>query len=119
MRTQIGRTYKDGNRPNWSLDSGSGTRTADYYIKFERTYRRPPEVIASISGMDTNHARNARLTTDVMQVGREGFVLRFRTWADTIVYGAGASWMSVPKVGEEADDVSIVDVELDLNGVET
>ena len=118
MRTQVGKIYADRRLHNWSLAAGVGARFARYYVKFPHPYRRPPAVEASLWGTDAHHDRNLRLNTHVEAVSRDGFVVRFNTWSDSVIFGAGASWVATPKIGDDVEDTEVLDEKLDMEGVE-
>lgn len=82
---------------NSSLTKGQGERKQICYIKFEPQFQKIPHVIASLSMIDSSNQGNLRITVEPKDVTKSGFNLYFVTWADTIIYGATASWIAVQK----------------------
>jgi H-type lectin domain. len=80
--------------PDWILDEGTGVRDFRTRITFSSAFSTPPIVTVSISSFDIWSGSNPRLQVHVENVTVEGFDLVYHTWADTIVYGASASWIA-------------------------
>jgi hypothetical protein len=72
-------------------------------VRFETVYAKPPVVLVWLTGIDMANTANWRLKAIATEVTESGFNLSVQTWADSILYGAGASWLAVP-----SDDKDIV-----------
>ena len=82
------------NHSSWKLLNGTGRRTTDYFVNFGITFRRSPKIHVALSGFDILRGHNHRLVVRVVRVTREGFILRYETWADTRVWSATTSWIA-------------------------
>ncbi|MFV8751763.1 H-type lectin domain-containing protein [Nannocystaceae bacterium ST9] len=80
---------------NTAIPNGNGARTATINVVFGYTYASPPAVQAVLSGLDTAREYNVRLTVTVDTITTTGCRLVFTTWADSIVWGAWATWIAV------------------------
>lgn len=83
------------NDSGWTLDSGTGSRTTDYYVSFGTDYSQAPHVSVSLSGVDMIDGANHRLNVSVATVYTHGFLLRYGTWSDTRVWWASVSWTAL------------------------
>ena len=81
--------------PGWRLYDGNGLRENRFRVDFNPDLTDRPEVIVALSGVDLIHGNNHRLTVHAENISKEGFEVVFRTWADTRVYSATASWLAV------------------------
>jgi len=80
--------------PDWGLNTGSGGRDYNTWIAFPSPFSTTPMVIVNISMFDMWSGSNPRLSATASQITNEGFTLTFHTWADTLVYGASATWLA-------------------------
>jgi len=80
--------------PDWGLNTGSGGRDYNTWIAFPSPFSTKPMVIVNISMFDMWSGSNPRLSATASQITNEGFTLTFHTWADTLVYGASATWLA-------------------------
>jgi hypothetical protein len=92
---QSGEVNGDTTTPGWGLGQGSGTRAYTFHVTFATTYAIPPTVQISITHMDMDTVPNSRLETYAANVTSQGFDLVFRTWSDSKVGGAGATWIAI------------------------
>lgn len=74
---------------------GYGERVFDVDVPLRNAWNTPPLVVANLSMVDSDQSANLRLQIIVLSVGTNSFKLRFRTWADTKIWGAGASWFAI------------------------
>lgn len=47
-----------------------------------------------LSGLDSDHNRNTRITVNAINITRDGFEIDFQTWSDSIIYGVGYTWIA-------------------------
>ncbi|KAJ3569384.1 hypothetical protein NP233_g5085 [Leucocoprinus birnbaumii] len=66
-------------------------------IDFDHPFVTPPKVLVFIRAFDFNKDRNWRLETTASCVDTEGFTLNIRTWGDSILYAAQATWVAYPE----------------------
>lgn len=95
MRIELGHHGGNMNHSGWRLYGGGGSRTTDYAIAFRQPFRLPPQVHVGLCSEDVIDGANHRLSVSVIGVGREGFVLRYHTWADTSVWSAAVNWIAI------------------------
>jgi hypothetical protein len=79
----------------WTLHSGSGERTFTATVKFNSPFRVPPQVSLAISGQDVGIEKNIRLQVIAKNITVDGFELTYRTWFDTVVFSAWATWTAI------------------------
>ncbi|MCV3212003.1 RICIN domain-containing protein [Plectonema radiosum NIES-515] len=79
----------------WTLNSGSGERTFTTTVKFNSPFRVPPQVSLAISGQDVGIAKNIRLQVIAKNITVDGFELTYKTWFDTVVFSAWATWTAI------------------------
>lgn len=89
---QTGNFNVDPTVPNYSLDKGSGERTATIEVSFEKAFQEKPSVAVSVNVIDSDKASNLRYSVKAISISRDGFVVQVRTWADSKVYQLGGSW---------------------------
>lgn len=77
------------------MSSGQGERVFDVDVPLRGAWTSPPLVLANLSLVDADQATNLRLQVLVVSVGTTSFKLRFRTWADTRIWSAGATWFAI------------------------
>ncbi|EJD33907.1 hypothetical protein AURDEDRAFT_177027 [Auricularia subglabra TFB-10046 SS5] len=65
-------------------------------ITFARPYAAPPRVVVWLNFIDMDHSRNWRVSATATAVTATGFTLNLDTWADSILYTAGATWVAYP-----------------------
>ncbi len=90
-----GGVYRDGTGIwdiMWEAKGCGAAREAIYAIRFPKPYAAVPVVTAGLTAVDVANATNWRLKTDVYDVTKDGFSLRFGTWCDTSLYSAKVQW---------------------------
>ena len=87
---------------NGEMWAGSGEREKRTPVQFKDTFKSIPNVMVSLEMFDFDSRKNQRAETVVENVTQNGFDIVFRTWGDTKVARAKASWMAVG--GVEAED---------------
>lgn len=77
---------------------GSGARPCIVAVTFPiDTFTKAPVVQIALSEFDLENTRNSRLEVTVVpeSVNKDGFSVRFHTWADTRVWRATAAFIAV------------------------
>ncbi len=77
------------------MSEGTGERFYDVDVPLRTQWTAPPLVVANLSFVDADNSANLRIQVFVLSVAASSFKLRFRTWADTKIWGAGASWFAI------------------------
>lgn len=71
-------------------------------VSFEKTFKAPPKVVVFLSEVDMDCWRNWRLRAFATDITENGFTIHIDTWADSILYGASATWVAyeadLPKI---------------------
>lgn len=75
--------------------TGSGPRSRSVDMAFETPFASPPQVLVTLDMWDMDNASNQRADISAEEVTRTGFRLVFRTWSDTRVARARASWIAI------------------------
>lgn len=86
--------------PMWT---GDGTRERRVSIVFERAFSAPPSAQCALSVWDFDYSTNMRGDVYVDNITETGFEIVFRTWGNTRIARARASWMAIGTV--EDDDM--------------
>ncbi len=97
MRIETGAYEADYNNaaPGWGLNQGTGSRTfTSPRISFGQRFNATPRMTVGIVVLDVDHNSNTRVSAQAVDVDREGFNVRFATWAETLLYGVGVNWMA-------------------------
>jgi hypothetical protein len=81
--------------PGWPMTSGTGHRPFSAKISFPQPFREPPTVTVALTGLDSDHRVNTRITIAAENVTKEGFTLSALTWADSIIYGVWGIWLAL------------------------
>eukprot|EP01041_Mallomonas_annulata_P001016 gene1016-1992_t len=71
------------------------SKTVD--VVFDKIYSREgpcPEVVAMISGLDTDCNKNMRISVSTDNITHTGFRINARTWLDSYVYAIKVSWFA-------------------------
>ena len=81
----------EDNGPMWSK---TGPRVCHVPVVFSAPFKALPTVHVSLSMWDIDTGTNARMDIKGEAVSLTGFDIVFRTWGDTRVARARASWMA-------------------------
>ncbi len=84
--------------PMWTAD---GPREVRVTVSFKESFVSPPAVQAGLSMWDMAHDANGRVDLTCDNMTAEGFTLIFRTWGDSRIARARASWMAIGPVQDE------------------
>ena len=78
---------------NGFMAKGEGYRESVKYIKFEKPFSKPPQVIVSLSGFDCGDTviRVKVITRDITNIG---FNCVFITWHTSKIYGVKANYFA-------------------------
>lgn len=79
----------------WTLNDGSGERQSRYKVKFLTALPKAPTVAIWLNRIDASLFPTTRLDVRAENVTTDGFDVVFETWADSHVYGLGATWIAV------------------------
>ncbi|EXJ56247.1 uncharacterized protein A1O5_12703 [Cladophialophora psammophila CBS 110553] len=63
-------------------------------VSFGADFDRPPKVYLAVNRLDFDNATNVRFKATATKVNENGFQWNFNSWADTLCYGAGVSWIA-------------------------
>ncbi|XP_052720303.1 uncharacterized protein LOC128191957 [Crassostrea angulata] len=66
-------------------------------IDFRSPFSGTPTLTYGLYALDVSNGANTRVDTVVTNLSRTGFQLTLRTWADTELFAAFASWMACGK----------------------
>ena len=80
---------------NTNMYYSSGDRSYIKHIYFNKKYDTIPNVHVSLSGFDIINSKNARIKVFTRNVNEYGFDINIFTWADTSIYAAKVSWISI------------------------
>lgn len=83
--------------------SGQGPREKLILVQFSKPFRSVPSVHLSLSMLDMDSAYNQRFDIEAAEITPNGFTIVFRTWADTRIARARASWLAIGEVADEDD----------------
>ncbi|MFC3616224.1 H-type lectin domain-containing protein [Lutimaribacter marinistellae] len=83
--------------------TGSGDRERRTPVTFAEPFRSVPAVHVTISLWDIDNTAAVRAEITAESITREGFEIVFRTWHDTRVARARATWMAIGDVSGEDD----------------
>ena len=78
----------------WS-EAPPNFRQKDINVTFKTQYKRQPNVLLSITGLDMDSSKNARHGCNVLGKTNQGFTIRCHTWADSHYYDVIVNWLSV------------------------
>ena len=89
---QTGTAFYDSNTRGWTLNAGTGDRSfTSPDIRFSSPFSAPPTIALALAHIDSERVRVALETFDV-QVDEFNIVIK--TWADTLLYGVGVTWIA-------------------------
>ncbi len=82
--------------------TGKGARERRVAVAFSESFKSKPNVMVTLEMFDMDSGTNQRAETVVENITKAGFDILFRTWGDTKIARARASWMAIG--GVDADD---------------
>ncbi len=86
---------------NGEMWAGTGERERRVAVKFKDEFKSVPTVMVSLEMFDFDNRKNQRAETVVANITQKGFDIVFRTWGDTKVARAKASWIAIGGVDAE------------------
>jgi hypothetical protein len=78
--------------------TGDGTRERRVRVFFDRPFISPPSVQCALSLWDVDYSTNMRGDVGAADISEQGFEIVFRTWGNTRIARARASWMAIGTV---------------------
>jgi hypothetical protein len=79
----------------WNLNTGTGERTfLSPDIKFHTLFSTPPNIMLALSGIDSEHTTNLRVTVTPYDVEADEFNIMIKTWGDTLIYSVLVTWIA-------------------------
>lgn len=78
----------------YSLDKNDGERSMTIDIDFETAFTEKPQIILSITQMDSDKEANVRINVEAISISRDGFTLKVSTWADSKLFSISGSWLA-------------------------
>ena len=66
-------------------------------IKFSQSFTQPPDVVVFLTGLDLDSCANWRVKAYATDVDSNGFTIHVDSWADTVLYSAGVTWIAHPQ----------------------
>lgn len=86
--------------PMWS---GTGAREAVVEVLFSKPFKNEPSVQISLQMIDAKNSANLRYDLSPFDIREESFKIRFKTWSDTQIARAVASWIAIGEAPGEGD----------------
>jgi len=77
----------------WDKPQLQNSKRIDFSKAFEGS---APKVVCWINSMDFDHTKNARITVSATDIDTKGFTAHIDSWADTVLYSAGITWIAYP-----------------------
>lgn len=96
---QTGRIDLSASDPNWNLADGEGDRAQWTRVYFERPFRRAPQIMLTLVGLDAANDRNLRITLEHHSVTPYAFDLEARTWSDSSLHYVSVMWTAFDLIG--------------------
>jgi hypothetical protein len=89
----------DKNTEGWTLDRGIGVRTHLVFVKFDREFAAPPEVMISLTGYEAmpDTSGMIRISSRAENISESGFVIKIWTWGSSQVNSVTGSWIAIGK----------------------
>ena len=97
MKLQSATDRQSKDNMEWELHKGHGPRSHTVTVTFPEEFAVPPTVVVSLVGFDVHAGHNARLEVKASHAEHNQFRLTYRTWGDTYVHQAEASWIAYGK----------------------
>lgn len=68
-----------------------------YEVRFKRRFRETPRIAVALSKADLGDAKNSvyRVEVEAKRPTPDGFDLYFKTWSQSLLFGAKAIWIAV------------------------
>lgn len=66
-------------------------------INFTTPFSAPPTVVTWLQSLDMDKKKNWRITVSATDIDANGFTIHADSWADSILYSAGVTWLAYPE----------------------
>lgn len=81
----------------WNLTEGTGQRSVQIMVLFDKPFESAPTVTLGVTGFDISNEKGVRLSVKVEKVTIAGFVIRVTTWADSKIFSVSGDWFAFGK----------------------
>jgi hypothetical protein len=81
----------------FSLDKNIGERTMTIDIKFENPFNKKPQIVLSVTQIDSDKDSNCRYNVEAISISRDGFTLKVHTWGDSKLFSVSGYWVGFTK----------------------
>jgi len=99
--------------PSFTLNSGSGIRSYEQEISFDKPFDFKPFVYVTNTFIDAISTGQLRYSIQPRAISRDGFIVRVTIWGDTKLNGIGGNWFaSALQVKENTPDLDVIPVEV-------
>ncbi len=78
----------------YSLDKNNGERAITIVVKFDKPFTKKPQVLLSVTQIDSDKEANTRYNVEAISTSRDGFTLKVRTWADSRLFSISGYWIA-------------------------
>jgi len=78
----------------YSLDKNDGERSMTIDIDFETPFNTKPQIILSITQIDSDKEANVRVNVEAISISRDGFTLKVSTWSDSKLFSISGYWLA-------------------------
>ena len=78
----------------YSLDKNDGERAMTIDIDFETPFKTKPQIILSITQIDSDKEANVRVNVEAISISRDGFTLKVSTWSDSKLFSISGYWLA-------------------------
>jgi hypothetical protein len=78
----------------YSLDKNDGERSMTIDIDFETPFKEKPQIILSITQIDSDKESNVRVIVEAISISRDGFTIKVSTWADSKLFSISGYWLA-------------------------
>src|SRR5262249_52425419 len=105
MMVLIGTVSATSEDTGWSLNNPNPPKERKFakFVRFtdgkgnQLTFPNLPAVLMGLQSIDADKGQNVRVSVEPQpgSITKEGFNAEFRTWADSVTYGLGASLIAI------------------------
>lgn len=79
----------------YSLDKNNGERAMTIDVDFETPFNQKPQIILTVTQLDSDKESNVRYNVEAISISREGFTLKVRTWSDSKIFSISGYWLAI------------------------
>ncbi len=79
----------------YSLDKNNGERAMTIDVDFETPFTQKPQIILTVTQLDSDKESNVRYNVEAISISREGFTLKVRTWSDSKIFSISGYWLAI------------------------